>query len=135
MSPRSRHAVAVTVALTYILAWGLALVVGLAAMIAVPDGEDGGWAALGFLALGFLVGVVIGHIAWTVLTVRLLRGYHRPLRTAATVCLTPVAIVLLMIGINDLGIPWVAWPVVAVAIPAVLAWWTAGPPAGLTTGA
>lgn len=132
MTPRSRHAVAITVALTYVLSWGMGLVVGLVAMVAVPSGDDGGWAALGFLALGFLVGVVLGHVAWTVLTVRLLRPYHRPLRTAATVGLTPVAIVLLMIGINDLGIPWIAWPFVAVAVPAFLAWWTARPEASRT---
>ena len=127
MRARARHAAAVIVSLAYVLAWGLGLVLGLVAMLLVPDGDDGGWAALGYLALGFLIGVAIGHLAWIVLSVRLLRPYGHPQRTVATVVLTPVAIFALMFGITDLAVPWPTWPLVAVAVPAVLAWWTAEP--------
>lgn len=125
MTLRSPRTVAVAVALGYVLAWGLGVVIGLAAMALVTDGEDGGWAALGALALGLLAGVAIGHIVWAVLVVRLLRPYGRPIRTVATVVLTPATILGLMVAINDVGIPWPTWPVVAVTVPGALAWWTA----------
>lgn len=127
MRPRSRHGVVVTVTLTYVLAWGVGVASGLVAAATVDSGEDAGWAALGMLVLGFLVGVLLGHVAWAVSTVWLLRPFHHPARTAATVVLTPVSLVVLMIGINELPIHWLAWPLAAVAAPAGLASWATRP--------
>lgn len=130
MPARSRHAVIVQVTLTYVLAWAAGLVLGLVAMATVDarESDDGsGFAALGFLALGFVLGVLVGHGAWTANTVRLLRTYGRPGRTVATVVLPPLALVLLMVAVNDLHVPWQLFPVVGVAVPAVLAAWSTAP--------
>jgi len=127
MAGRSRHSVVVGVTVAYVLAWGLGIAVGLAAMITVGGdgggGDDGGLVALGRLALGFVVGVLLGHVAWAVLSVRLLRPFRHPGRTAATVVVAPASVLLLMAGINEVHIPWQVWPLTAVAVPAALASW------------
>lgn len=128
MADRSRHTVVVGVALAYVLAWGVGIAVGLAALTAIGGSDDdGGWAALGYLALGFVVGVALGHLAWMVLAVRLLRPFGWPVRIAATVVVAPASVLLLLLGIDDLHLPWPFWPLTAVVVPAALASWATEP--------
>ncbi len=111
------------------LVWGIGVAAGLALSVAVDvdGGPEGGLVVLAVLALGFLVGVVLGHVAWIVLIARLLRPFGHTARTVATAVLTPSSLVVVTIGINDLGIPWLAWPFVAVFVPAALASWASAP--------
>ncbi len=130
MAERNRHTVVVAVTLAYVLVWGIGVASGLAAMTVVDHrngGNDGGWAALGMLIVGFVVGVLLGHVAWIVFAVRFLRPFGHTARVVATVVLTPLSIVLLMILVNETAVPWPAWPVTAVLVPALLASWATRP--------
>ena len=125
MAPRSRNSACTIVTGGYVAVWLLALVAGFSgAWIGDSRSSTDDWSALGGAILGFFLGLVVGHIAWIVLTARVLRPYGRTLRTVIAVSVPPVCVVAFFRSIPELGWSVLAFPIVA---PAVLSWWASEP--------
>lgn len=125
MTPRSRNSACTIVTCAYVAVWIVALVAGFAgAWIGDANSPTDDWAALGGAIFGFLLGVVVGHIAWIVLTARVLGPFGRTVRTVIAVTAPPVCVVAFFRAIPDLGWSVLAFPIAA---PAALSWWATEP--------
>ncbi len=127
MRTRSRHATVLRVTVGYVLTWCAGLAIWLIAIVVSrlwpSEGPEFDWGRFGMFALASLLCLIAAHIAWMVLTARMLAPYGHPWRTRLTAVTPPVSLVLLMIAFNESLLPWQLWPVLAVCVPAAGATW------------
>lgn len=106
----------------YLAVWVLGVVVAAIAANTVED--TGNWEDLAAAVWGFFATVLLGHVAWAVVAVRLLRPPSRTGRIVAVVLLTPALVIAL--GAATIMI-FPANVIALCVIPAALTWWAAEP--------
>jgi mannose/fructose/N-acetylgalactosamine-specific phosphotransferase system component IIC len=124
----------VIVTAAYVAVWIAAALAALAgAWIGDSRSTSDDWDALGGAILGYLVGLVLGHVVWSIAAARVLRAFDRRRRAIVAVAVPPALVGAFLVVVFTRSVPTLGWSVLAlpVAVPAALSWWATEPAGSL----